>query len=37
MLKHYPSRKVKLSNVEIDVDKDWTGKKITNVAEINVG
>jgi len=37
MLKHYPSRKVKLSDVEIDADKDWAGKKITNVAEIHVG
>jgi FKBP-type peptidyl-prolyl cis-trans isomerase 2 len=29
--------KVKLSEVEIDVDKNWAGKKIVNVAEIHIG
>jgi len=27
----------KLSELEIDADKDWNGKKIINVGEISVG
>jgi len=27
----------KLSQIEIDADKDWNAKKISNVAEISVG
>jgi hypothetical protein len=28
--------KVRLSDIEIDVDKDWNGKKIVNIAEIQI-
>jgi len=33
----YLSLPLKLSLLEIDADKDWNAKKISNVAEISVG
>jgi len=34
----YPKAGItKLSELEIDIDKDWNSKKISNIAEVSIG